>query len=93
MISILRVRFDTNADASSVWSDQQMENWMQPLIPFSLGNFWWTSSRGLYSLDHVLYPPIVVTDPRPGVAKDNATQRAALKDAVIAAATGTVKPD
>ncbi len=93
MISIIRVRFDTNADLSSVWSDQQMENWMNPLIPFSLGDFWWTSSRGLYSLDHVLYPAIVVKDPRPGVAKDNATQRAALTDAVIKAATDTVKPD
>jgi hypothetical protein len=93
MISILRVRFDTNADPSTVWSDQQVENWMKPLIPFSLGDFWWTSSRGLYSLDHVLYPPLVVKDPRPGVAKDNATQRAALKDAVIKMATDTVKPD
>ena len=93
MISILRVRFDTNADLSSIWSDEQMENWMKPLIPFSLGDFWWTSSRGLYSLDHVLYPPVVVKDPRPGVAKDNATQRTALKDAVIKAATDTVKPD
>ena len=93
MISILRARFDTNPDLSSVWSDQQMENWMKPLIPFSLGDFWWTSSRGLYSLDHVLYPPMVVKDPRPGVARDNDTQRAALKNAVIKAATDTVKPD
>lgn len=93
MISILRARFDTNADPSSVWSDEQMQNWMNPLIPFSLAHFWRTSSRGLYSLDHVIYPPVVVTDPRPGVAKDNATQRAALKDAVIKAASETVKPD
>ncbi len=93
MIGILRVRFDTNTDPSTVWSDQQMENWMKPLIPFSLGDFWWTSSRGLCSLDHVLYPPVVVGDPRPGVARDNETQRAALKDAVIKAATATVNPD
>ena len=26
MISVLRVRFDTNTDTSSIWSDQQMEN-------------------------------------------------------------------
>ena len=66
---------------------------MQPLIPFSLGDFWWISSRGLYSLEHVLYPPIVVKDPRPGVARDNDTQRRALKDAVIKTATDTIKPD
>ncbi len=93
MISILRVRFDTNADPSSVWSDAQMENWMRPLIPFSLGDFWLTSSRGLFSLDFILYPPIVVADPRPGVAKDNVTQRTALKNAVIKAANDTVRPD
>lgn len=93
MIAILRVRFDTNTDPNSVWSSEQMENWMRPLIPFSLGDFWWTSSRGLYSLDHTIYPALVVTDPRPGVAKDNASQRAALKDAVIAAATEQLKPD
>jgi len=93
MITILRVRFDSNTDPFSVWSGPQMENWMNPLIPFSLGNFWWTSSRGLYSLEHVIYPPIVVKDPRPDLAKDNQTQRAGLVDAVIKAATDTVKPD
>ncbi len=93
MISILRVRFVTNTDPTSVWSDQQMQNWMTPLIPFSLGDFWWTSSRGLFSLEHTLYPPLVVRDPRPDVARDNATQRSALKDAVIKAATDTLTPD
>lgn len=93
MITILRVRFDTNADPSSVWSNEQMENWMRPLIPYSLGDFWWTSSRGLYSVDHTLYPPLVVKDPRPGVAKDNLSQRTALTDAVVEAATEQLKPD
>ena len=35
----------------------------------------------------------MVKDPRPGVARDNDTQRRALKDAVIKTATDTIKPD
>ena len=40
MIAILRVRFTTNTDAGSVWSEDVFNKWMQPLIPFSLGDFW-----------------------------------------------------
>jgi hypothetical protein len=66
---------------------------MQPLIPFSLGDFWWSSSKALFPLEHTIYNPIVMNDPRLTVAKDNATQRGALVNGAIAAATAQVSPD
>ena len=93
MITILRVRFTTNANAKTVWSTDTLEKWMQPLIPFSLGDFWWTSSRGLFNLDHRIYDPIVIADPRIGVAPDNDSQRAALVSGSIQAATASLAPD
>jgi hypothetical protein len=93
MITILRVRFDTNTDASSVWSDELFDHWMQPLRAYSLANFWWSSSHSLFPLDYALYPPIVITDPRPGAPPGNDPQRRALMDTAIAAATSQVHPD
>jgi hypothetical protein len=93
MITIVRARFDTNNDAGSVWSDELFQNWMQPLRPYSLGNFWWSSSHALYPLDYALYPPIVISDPRPQAPPGNDAQRGALVDAAIAKATSQVKPD
>jgi len=93
MITILRVRFESNTDPTTVWSADTFEKWMQPLIPFSLGDFWWTSSRGLFSLDHRILDPIVIADPRIGVAPDNASQRTALVTGTIQAATAQLTPD
>jgi hypothetical protein len=89
MIAILRVRFDSNNDANSVWSNDVFEKWMQPLIPFSLGDFWWSSSKGLFSLEHTVYAPIVMADPGHGTL----AQRQGLVDATITAATAQVSPD
>jgi hypothetical protein len=89
MIAILRVRFTKNTDANSVWSEDVFHKWMQPLIPFSLGDFWWSSSKGLFSLDYTVYAPIVMVDPGHGTL----AQRRGLVDATLAAATAQVSPD
>ncbi len=75
MIAILRVRFETNNDANSVWSNDVVEKWMQPLILFSLGDFWWSSSNGMFNLDYTIYNPIVMADPRLTAAPGNGPQR------------------
>ena len=93
MIAILRIRFDTNNDLTSVWSDTVFERWMQPLIPFSLGDFWWSSSMGLFDLTYTIYSPIVMADPRPTAPAGNDAQRAALVNGAIAAATAQVSPN
>ena len=89
MIAILRVRFTTNGNANSVWSEDVFEKWMQPLIPFSLGDFWWSSSKGLFSLDNTVYAPILMDDPGHGTNE----QRNGLVNATLAAATAQVSPD
>lgn len=93
MIAILRVRFDTNNDPGSVWSNDVFDKWMQPLIPFSLGDFWWSSSKGLFNLDYTIYNPIVMADPRLTAASGNGPQRAALVNGAIKAATAQVSPN
>src|SRR5262249_47439791 len=93
MISIIPVRFSTNTDPGSVWSADVFEKWMQPLIPFSLGDFWFLSAKGLLPLDHTIHGPVVMDDPRVGVAADNNSQRSALVKGAIAAATSQVSPD
>jgi hypothetical protein len=89
MIALLRVRFDTNTNPGSVWPDQHFENWMQPLRQYSLANFWLHSARGLLDLSYTLYPPIVISDPRPGAMDP----RQALMDTVAAAASTQLHPD
>jgi hypothetical protein len=54
VIAILRVRFDSNNDPGTVWSNDILKNWMQPPIPFSLGDFWWSSSKALFPLDNTV---------------------------------------
>src|SRR5437773_5038798 len=93
MIAILRVRFDTNNDANSVWSNDVFEKWMQPLIPFSLGDFWWSSSKGMFDLDYTIHNPIVMADPRLTAPSGNGPQRAALVNGAITAATAQVAPN
>ena len=93
MIAILKVCFDTNNDLNSVWADDVFDRWMQPLIPFSLGDFWWTSSKGLFNLETTIYPTIVMADPRIGVPGDNNSQRGALVNGAIKAATVQVAPN
>jgi hypothetical protein len=92
MISIVRVRFDTTNDATSVWSDELFDNWMRPLIPYSLGDYWWSSSKALFSLDYTLYEPLVIPDPR-RVAPPSVLPRDALVQGCVDAATRQLAPD
>jgi hypothetical protein len=86
MIAILPVRF---ADHDDVWPPDRFERWMEPLRPFSLANFWWQSSRGLFDLSSRIYDPVTVGDPRP-LSNEG---RDAFVVRVIAAATAAVDPD
>ena len=47
MIAVVPVRY---SDRDAVWPRARFEAWMEPLRPFSLANFWWQSSRGLFDL-------------------------------------------
>ncbi|GAA4353785.1 hypothetical protein GCM10023145_20740 [Angustibacter luteus] len=62
---------------------------MQPLRMYSLGNFWFLSSRGLYALDHTLYPPVLSTQTPPSAPAG----RPAFESAVAAEVTSQVHPD
>jgi hypothetical protein len=93
MIAIVPVRFTSNQNVGSVWSDDVFRKWMQPLIPFSLGDFWWTSSKGLLPLECTVYSPVVMDDPRIGVPKDNKSQRDALVNGAVTAAGNQIHPD
>ena len=64
MIAVLRVRFDSNQDLASVWSDDVTTAWMQLLRPWSLGNYWMVAGHGLLPLDSRVLPSVVMTDPR-----------------------------
>lgn len=93
MITIVPVRFDTTP-ASAVWPAQLFHNWMQPLRPFSLANFWMQSSRGLVDLSYDFLDPVVMTDPRPAVTiRDNDHLRGALVEEAVKAATSQASPN
>jgi len=65
MIAIFRIRFDTNLDSTTIWSDSLFENYMHPAIPYSLANFWSESAWGYYDLSYNLFPGITMPDPNP----------------------------
>ncbi|MDT7786261.1 MAG: hypothetical protein QOF58_4680 [Pseudonocardiales bacterium] len=62
MIAVVPVKF---ADTDSVWTREQFENWMRPGIDYSVGDFWWRSSRGHFDVSSQVFDPIVIADPRP----------------------------
>ena len=66
MIAIFRIRFDTNTDMNTVWSDTLFNNFMHTAIPYSMANFWFESGWGNFDLSYNLFPAIVITDPNPG---------------------------
>lgn len=81
MIAVVPVRY---ASTDSVWSREQFENWMRPGIDYSLGDFWWRSSRGIFDVSSQVYDAVDIPDP--GTVSDDA-KRGALQDAVVKAAT------
>ena len=50
MIAIFRIRFDTNTDMNTVWSDTLFNNFMHIAIPYSMANFWFESGWGNFDL-------------------------------------------
>ena len=83
MIAILRVRFTSNSDPASTWSDDIFSNWMHPAIPFSLANYWWVSGWGQFDLNYKLFPEIVIDDPRPPALIATTASRGPLVDGCI----------
>lgn len=92
MIAVIPVRF-TGTSASRLWSRRLLENWMRPLIPFSLGDYWFKSSMGKFDVRHTIYDPIVLDDPRNSVVGGNDVIRPALVNGCIKAASEQVSPD
>lgn len=92
MIAVIPVRFTGTSD-SKVWSRPLLENWMRPLIPFSLGDYWFKSSFAKFDLRHTVYDPVVLDDPRNGVTGGNDVIRPALVNGCIKAASEQVSPD
>lgn len=98
MIAVLRVRFTTNTDALSVWPDNIFQNWLDPTIPYSLANYWWEASWGMFDFRYNLFPPFVMIDPRPAVVlapgeNSNAKYRAALVNGAVQQATALFQPN
>ena len=89
MIAVLRVRFTSNSDPATVWSDATFQNWLNPSIPFSLANFWWESSWGYFDLRTQLFPAQVLADPRPD---GTVASRPILVNAVLAQADTLFHP-
>lgn len=92
MISVLRVRFDTNTNLGSVWSDDVTTAWMQPLRPWSLGHYWMTAGHGLLPLESTVWPAVVMSDPRTAGA-DNKTNRGKLTQGAADAGTSQAQVD
>jgi hypothetical protein len=90
VIAAFRVRFTTNTDPSTVWSDAQFHRWLDPSVPYSLANYWRVSGWDGIDVSSVVFPPLVIKDPRASVTT---AQRAPLVNAVIAAATAAFAPD
>ena len=69
MIAFIRARFP-NTPASQVWSDTVAANWMDPTIPFSLAHYWSVSTFQQVDLSNVIFPPVIVNDPKQGTSDD-----------------------
>ena len=88
MFAFFRARFPGTA-ASQVWSDSITANWMDPQIPFSLAHYWRTSTFQQVDMSHVIFPPVVVNDPRQNKSDD----RVRLVRAVLDAADQAFHPN
>jgi hypothetical protein len=88
MFAFIRARFP-NTPASAVWSDTVAANWLDPAIPFSLAHYWKVSTFQQVDFANVVFPPVVVNDPRV-MANDD---RDRLVRAVLAAVDAASHPD
>lgn len=91
MLAVIRARFpETPVEAE--WSDAAMQAWLDPNIPFSLAHYWTRTSFMGADMRYILFPPVVVNDPRPdtppgGDARDR------LVRAVLDQVTSVSDPD
>lgn len=69
MFAFIRARFP-NTSANLVWPDALAANWMNPSIPFSMAHYWKMSTFQQVDFSNVVFPPVVVNDPRTGAADD-----------------------
>jgi hypothetical protein len=83
MIALIRARFP-NTSAKDVWSDIVANNWMDPAIPFSMAHFWKMATFNQVAMPYVLFPPVVVNDPRQQKPDDRTKLVKAVLDAVDA---------
>lgn len=88
MFAFFRARFPSTA-ADQLWSDSIAANWMDPQIPFSLAHYWGRSTFQQVDMSNVVFPPVVVNDPRQGQKDD----RDRLVRAVLDAAEQAFHPN
>ncbi len=81
MIAVIRARFPSTP-AGQVWSDAVTANWMDPTIPFSMAHFWRLATFHQVDMSNVIFPPVVVNDPRTSAADDRDRLVRAVLDAV-----------
>ena len=67
MFAFIRASFP-GTPASAVWSDTIATNWMDPAVQFSMAQYWKVSTFHQVDMSYVLFPAVVVTDPRKGQA-------------------------
>ena len=88
MIAFIRARFP-NTPASQEWSDAVAANWMNPAIPFSVAHYWKQSTFQQVDVSCVVFPPVVVNDPRQNKSDD----RDQLVRAVLVAVDQSAHPN
>jgi len=88
MIAFFRVRFATTP-AQYQWSDTIARNFLDPSIRFSLAHYWTQSSFFQVQMPNVVFPELVISDPRTNAADD----RIVLIQAVFNAAEDAFKPN
>ncbi|RPI52188.1 MAG: hypothetical protein EHM56_08675, partial [Chloroflexi bacterium] len=91
MLAVIRARFP-NTPASAVWSDAAMQAWLDPTIPFSLAHYWTRTSFLGADMRYVLFPPVVLNDPRPNTPPGGDV-RDGLVRAVLDQVTAMSDPD
>lgn len=91
MLAVIRARFP-ETPASAVWSDAAMQAWLDPNIPFSLAHYWTRTSFIGADMRYVLFPPVVVDDPRSKMPP-GADGRDLLVRAVLDQVTAMSDPD
>jgi hypothetical protein len=81
MFAFIRARFP-NTPANLVWSDTAAADWMDPAIAFSMAHYWKVSTFQQVDFSNVVFPAVVVNDPRTGAADDRDRLVRAALDAV-----------